>query len=73
MKLWKLDRVHSDPYYACARGFVVRAESEEMARLMASGLAGEEGMDCWLTGSSTCVELTADGAPGVVLRDFQED
>lgn len=82
MKLWLLEPLEDternyhqpgspwDPWYDKAFGFVVRAESEADARALANEEHGDEG-DAWLDPAlSKCVELTADGEPGVVLRDF---
>ena len=83
MKLWLLLPVDGlndlnnpwEPWYDKAFGFVVRAESELEAREMASRSGGDEverGLpNPWEEPSlSTCVELTADGECGVVMRDF---
>lgn len=60
-----------DPWYDKAFAFVVRAESESAARHIASWNCGDEGKEAWLNPSlSTCDELTADGDPGVVCKDF---
>ena len=69
------------PKYDKALGFVVRAETENEARKMANDAGGDEtgpiqqivyrtGGDPWLDPSlSTCVELTGDGEPGVIIDD----
>jgi len=58
---------------------VVRAETENEARSLASAEGGDEvrdnagrrGGNPWLDPKqSTCETLTADGAAGVVIRDF---
>ncbi len=51
---------------------VVRAFDEQHARQLASGVAGDEGADAWLTDAETaCVELVAHvGDEGVICRDF---
>lgn len=72
-----------DPWYDKAFGFVVRAETEAEARALAHEDAGDENRGefmheklgpkgrAWLDAEhSTCVELPADGEPGVVIRDF---
>ena len=60
-----------EPWYDKAFGFVVRAESEREARLLASNGAGDEGQDAWIDAeASTCVELTADGEAGMIMQDF---
>lgn len=57
-----------------ALGFVVRATTEVEARQMASAAGGDEtgiGRDPWFdVEMSTCVELVAEGPPGVVIVDF---
>ena len=57
-----------------AKGFVVRAETEEAARYVANNNAGDENdevINPWLDGKySTCVELTSDGEEGLILRDY---
>lgn len=79
MKLWILRPINSEagpwsPWYDKAFGFVVRAESEAAARTLADPNGGDEnrgGRNVWLDQSlSTCVELTSDGAAGVVMQDF---
>lgn len=75
MKLWHLLPIgvggHWSPWYDKAFGFVVRAESETEARALAAKVAGDEGEVAWTDkGSSTCIELTADGEAGVVIRDY---
>lgn len=76
MKLWLLKPVNDraapwDPWFDKAFGFVVRAETEDAARLLASKDAGDEGSECWLASDlALCGELTDAGAPEVVLREF---
>lgn len=74
MKLWLLER---DPFqpamviYNANNGFVIRAETEQHAREIASQQRGDEGSVTWLDPKrSKCRELTADGPPELVLRDF---
>ena len=68
MKLWiirRLDHVGYDEHDA----FVVRAETEDEARIFAS----KEGYGWdWSvpTQCSTCVELTYEGVAGIVLGSF---
>jgi hypothetical protein len=72
-----------EPWYDKSFGFVVRCESEKEAREIAHENAGDENRgrfldreiarttSPWLdTKYSTCVELTAEGAPGLVINDF---
>jgi len=76
MKLWLLrphdnDPAWERPSYDKAYGFVVRAATAEIAREIASRDAGDEGAAVWLDRShSACVELTQQGSPQIVLRDF---
>ena len=73
MKLWLLTRKETEasPIYDCADGFVIRAETEAQAREIASTSAGDEKAGTWLSADgSSCEELTTDGPPTVVLRDF---
>lgn len=63
------------PWYDKAFGFVVRAESEEQARLFASEKGGEENEfgkpSPWLDPrQSTCEEVTADGEAGLIIHDI---
>ena len=59
--------------YDESRAFVVRAESREAARLLASEQCGDEGEAEWMHhATSTCEELTADGESGVIVRDYYE-
>lgn len=87
MKLWLL--TPHDPnsglwltWYDKAFAFVIRAETEEKARIQAQNLGGdevpgkfsEEGPSSTLpwcdTSLTTCVELTAEGEEGVIIRDL---
>jgi len=72
MRLFILEPVNSwEPWYDRAFGFVVRADNEAAARIAAGDQAGNEGREAWLSNQlTTCEELTSDGTPGVVLRDF---
>lgn len=63
--------------YDVANGFVVRATTEDLARRCADANAGDENTSDtgpahpWLEPKySTCVELTVDGEPGVVMKDY---
>ena len=52
-------------------GFVIRAASESDARLFASRAAGDEGPLLWLDSrTSSCLPLTHEGDPQIILRDF---
>lgn len=92
MTLWILRPVEDlphgdnpwDPWYDKAFGFVVRAESERQARMIADEQACDENRgefmesriaatkNPWLDPKySTCVPLDADGEAGVVLSDIR--
>lgn len=71
------------PWYDKVFSFVARAETEEAARKYADCEAGDEGRDeflgskiantthPWLDSKySICVELTAEGKSGIIIRDF---
>ena len=83
MKLWILRPVEDVPYknpwepwFDKMVGAVVLAETEQQARQLAHEAAGDENSELenvnpWLDADySSCVELTADGAAGVVIMDF---
>jgi hypothetical protein len=72
MKLWILKRLTDRPQFDVNDGFVIRAETAEDARVIASQQrGGDEGARTWLEPErSSCCELTADGPPEVVLTDF---
>jgi|PlaIllAssembly_1097288.scaffolds.fasta_scaffold74602_3 hypothetical protein len=87
LALWLIKPVahHPDWGWDTARGFVVRASSEEEARMIASlptrctddvppeliEGSGDEGPYPWLDKSqTTCVRLHDRGPRGVILRDF---
>lgn len=63
----------------CQFGVVVRAETEGAARDLAHAHSGDEtgwnksGPLVWHDPEvTTCEEISMDGAPGLVLRDFNE-
>jgi hypothetical protein len=57
--------------YDANNGFVIRAETEQHAREIASQQRGDEGSSTWLDPRrSSCRELTADGPTEVIIRDF---
>jgi len=86
VKLWILQPIEDhpsgnwSPWFDKAFGFVVRADSESEARNFADMESGDENgrnwsrrdvMNPWLDPeTSTCVELTASGDAGVVMKDF---
>ncbi len=60
-----------EPWYDKAFCFVVRAASEEHARLVASDQAGDEGKEVWLDASKTsCKAIDPNGPPEVLCRDM---
>lgn len=79
MKLWILRPVGYDTddehvnwrcWYDKCFGVVVRAETEEEARAIASKSHGDEGRKAWLDASmSTCLSLESEGLPGVIICD----
>lgn len=69
--------------YDCTYGFVIQAESEQEARQIAQCNGSDETKywdsekaemviyPVWIDKSlSTCVELVAEGEPGIVIEDF---
>ena len=71
MKLWLLTRFSDKPVYDVCDGFVVRATDEKAAREFAAGHCGDEGADTWrLSEQSSCIELSPNGDPGIVIQDF---
>lgn len=79
MRLWLLRPVGNwystppaawNPWYDKTFGFVVRAETEQQARAIASKESSDEGCNAWLdVWQSDCIELTTDGDEGVVIQD----
>jgi hypothetical protein len=90
MKLWLLRPVDGlplgdnpwEPYYDCTFGYVIRAESEDMARQLAHENGSQENNDFygqdrksnttapWLDPTySTCVELPVDGEQAIIMAD----
>ena len=54
-----------------SHGFVIRAKTRDVARILASKEAGNEGKKVWIDpDSSTCEILKNKGSRGIVLRDF---
>lgn len=71
MRLWLLKREKMRPYYDVADGFIVRAETEDDARKIASLDAGDEGNTTWLSAKySSCEPLSEIGPAQSILRDF---
>ncbi len=92
MKLWILRPIEKkgdnpwNPWYNKAFGFVVRAATEEKARAIAHGEAGDENRGeflsekiantkgPWLDAKySTCEILTDKGDEGLIMQDFAAD
>jgi hypothetical protein len=58
--------------YNAAFGFVIRAQSENDARALASANAGDEGADAWTDPAwASCVRLTDAGENDMVMCDFR--
>lgn len=60
------------PWFDKAFGFIVQAEDNRSARILAASDAGDEGGDAWLNNKFTsCVELLVDDGPAeVIMKDF---
>lgn len=81
MKLWLLQFVdgfrrfdETGKYYVAGythtQGFVIRAESEEIARQTAASSSEHTSGPWWMDAeATTCVELLQDGEAGIVLAD----
>lgn len=81
MKLWLLTPVDENsapwsPWDDKAFGFVVRAETEDAARILADAAGADENREVkyvqpWLMPQySMCVPLLEEGVPGIVIQDF---
>jgi len=71
MRLWLLRRTDTCCIYDANEGFVVRAEDSASARQYAEEECCDEGRGTWLSEvNSSCIELRAEGVPGVVIKDF---
>lgn len=76
MKLWELSPAEGGYKFGWdeAHGYVIRAATEEEARIIASrgGVDGRREDKHWLDHDQTfCQELTVDGDAEVVLEDFR--
>ena len=75
MRLWLLKRPAADVDWDETAGYVIRAESEEAARALALADAtgwNPRGIRAFADSAlSTCVELTAEGEPCVILEDYK--
>jgi hypothetical protein len=74
VKLWILrGTVPTNPPTDVARGFVIRAATEEKARTHATRRCGDEGAEYWLSDkTSSCMELSVEGPAAILLRDFRD-
>lgn len=72
MKLYYIRPIRDwTPWYDTADGFIVRAESEEEARQLASSDAGCEGEKVWLDPKETVCEVLSDaGKSKIIIRSF---
>ena len=71
MALYKIERLEPDVDQPAA--FVIRAESEKRARVIAATNCRDEGPRQWTDPTlSTCELLEPEGPEGVILRDFWE-
>ena len=87
MKLWLLRPIIKDkdknpfdkgasphlwePWYDKVHGFVIRAETENIARAIASVNSGDETANAWIDVKySSCVELTLKGIEELIIVDF---
>ena len=82
MKLWLLQPAgeaggFGSPFdYDCSWGFVIRATTEDRARVIAQANGGDEiglkkDKPIWTDPTiTTCVELVPEGDEGIVLEDF---
>lgn len=69
--LWVLKRLSDRPQYDVNNGFVIRASSEDVARIMASKVRGDEGAETWTDPRlSTCDRLWPVGDDEIVMQDF---
>lgn len=70
--LYLLSRVLDAPLYDVLNNVVVSADSEQVARGIASIFAGDEGADVWVNKADTKIKLIGTGTnnTGVICRDF---
>ena len=70
MRLYLLeDREEFYGGYDCCSAIVVRAEGRREARIEASKVAMDEGVNMWLNPKkSTCILLQHDGSTEVIIR-----
>jgi len=75
MKLWILEAAEEHELWHCwydkMFSIVVRAETEQQARVLASRECGDESPLAWLNSEcSTCKELHHSGESGTVIINF---
>jgi hypothetical protein len=69
--IFKLDAIGGNDL-DCVEAFVVRAESEQIARLMASLQPGDEGSEFWRDPArSSCEVITEIGLQEIIIRHFR--
>lgn len=70
MKIYLLERFDSADYEEYA-GFVIRAEDEKSARIMASKKKDQGDASRWMDDKQTsCEEVNQDGEPDIILDSF---
>lgn len=73
MKLWIIDRHLKEDRHGEVYAHVVRAETAEEARKLASECTdGYEGADAWFADTVICKEIHAAGEPGIILTDYNQ-
>ena len=72
MKLWKIERLSNDVGYDEFDSFIIRAENETEARVIAAENCADEGTTVWLDSRySTCKEINKEGEKEVILSSFK--
>lgn len=73
MKLYELECREPVFGFTGFIGFVVRADSEDSARAFAYAFSDDGNREKWLDRKkSSCVELSTDGQPGVILGAYED-
>lgn len=71
MKIYLLSRLHKFVNYDEYDSFVVRAQNENKARIIASKDAGDEGPKVWMnTEETSCGEIRCVGKERIILGSF---
>lgn len=70
MTLWHLERVGRIGWDEVEE-FVIRADSEDEARALASAAAGDEGKEIWRGSAVVCKEIEADGPKEIICRAYR--